>query len=92
MKKMTMAQAMCKVVEEVDAMNNSEIRRVFPLEGSGSKENGYDYLLIGVETSIWYEHEGEEYQSTTVYEVAVHCCEMTGWKPKTEIIKVHENI
>ncbi len=78
MKKMSMAQAMSKAIEKVDSLSNLEVTKAYPLEGSGNKENGYDYLLIGVESYL----QCEERQYNGYYEVAVHCNEMTGWKPE----------
>ena len=76
MKRMTMADAMVAAITEVSKYDG-EVSRVFPLEGSGNKTNGYDYLLIGVETTV-YEDEAHMlgWQEQTVYEVQVYCNEM----------------
>lgn len=89
MKKMTTAKAMCKAIEKVESVSKGDITRVFPLEGSGSRKlGGYDYLLVGVETTEIV----NAWQETTVYEVAVNLSERTGWKVETEIVHIHENV
>ena len=84
-----MAQAISKAVKLAESHMDGETSRVFPLEGSGSKKNGYDYLLIGVEITEWINIDGEEVEDTPVYEIAVHCNESTGWKVKAEIKVIH---
>lgn len=99
MKTMTMTRAMYEAMKKTDAkikqnkpFMDGEISRVFPLEGSGSKENGYDYLLIGVETNEWITVDGENYQETNVFEIAVNCNEKTNWKPKAEINRINLDV
>ena len=88
MKMMTMAQAMVAAINAVEN-NNGEVERVYPLEGSGSKENGYDYLLIGVET-VYDLGELTQYMQ---YQVSVHCGEMTdGIRLEAEIIRSEDEI
>lgn len=85
MKRMTMAEAMCAAINEASKYNG-EVSRVLPLEGSGSKENGYDYLLIGVEMST-YE---DGWQKSTVYEVQTYCNEATEYSVAPAIIRETE--
>lgn len=86
MKKMSMAQAMSKAIEKVDSLNESQITRVFPMAWSGNKENGYDRVLVGVETSMV---DGKDMIYFS-YEISVRFNFMTGWKPEVETIKVEE--
>ena len=88
MKNMTMAQAMSAVIEKIDSMMNDEITRVYPLERIGNKENGYSYVLVGVDTMLAYGDKQIEY---TDHLVSVFCNELTGFKPEiTNIQTSHE--
>lgn len=49
---MTMAKAMSKAIERVDQITEAEIERVFPMEASGIKSIGYDYVLVGIDTQM----------------------------------------
>ena len=85
MKRMTMAKAMEKAISLADKKSKGTVTRVYPLEGSGNKQNGYDYILIGVDM----DQIVEGWMRTDVYEVAVYCNEETGFKVEAEIKIVH---
>lgn len=83
MKGMTMAEAMSVAIERVSSNTRMEISKVYPLEGSGTKNN-YDYLLIGIEADL--DEDNEHYHGA--FEASVVCNEATGYKAKVDTIVV----